>query len=100
VHDDHARIFHGFAKITRDITQLKQDQERLETRDRQPRHRARRTCSRACACSEPTSGSMLCNDRVLDIFGISREQSRREGTAFADLFEPHGRIETGRASAS
>jgi diguanylate cyclase (GGDEF)-like protein/PAS domain S-box-containing protein len=82
VHDDRG-IFHGFAKITRDMTQFKQDQERLETL----------TGNLDTALSNMLQGLclfgaderlILCNDRVLDIFGISREQCR-EGTAFTDL---------------
>ena len=81
---DEQGVFHGFAKITRDMTRAKEDQERLEAMasnlDTALSHMHQGLC-----LFDPEERLVLSNNRVADIFGLTFEECP-VGTLFEDVF--------------
>lgn len=83
VHDETGSFF-GFAKITRDMTRFKEDQDRLETLTRNL-DTALSSMHHGLCLFGPDERLIMSNDRVGAIFGLSYDDVP-PGTLFADVF--------------
>jgi diguanylate cyclase (GGDEF)-like protein/PAS domain S-box-containing protein len=82
VHDEHGAL-HGFAKITRDITRMKEDQESLE-RVTANLDAALANMHQGLWLFGPDERLVLTNDRAKEMLGIPREDGLA-GTSFEDM---------------